>query len=380
MQGEPEDALDQVMNQSWQAVAQSIRQSGIQINNEIRRLKAEDRTESRAKATRYEAKRNTMAYWKRDNRRQLDDGFSRTLNATILNPNMIEHPERWDDTTLVKSWVVADQLGDGRYLVEKTRAKELVEQEYERRHPGQPIQQAAEGLMQPVTIRYTDHEDPGFLDTQAALGRAGTLIDLQPVDPKDADGFRREHNGESFSVQVGEETWNGMNRERLTQAVLTSETNDPVQRISFLKSNLSELTHADNTATGAEPEAPREHTQSDNVDAAPMEQPTDTEHPDDTPPQDPGTDPRPAEPVTVERADESVGVLPESEQAGKKNPDKHVKRPMEDDPIDGGRNMFGYYSVAEQVEMRLNRNEAQMNPTAPTIQVTTPEQSKGTRR
>jgi hypothetical protein len=356
MQNEPEDALDQALTQSWQLIAQSLRQTGMQINNDIRRLKQNGDARARADASHLEQKRNSISRWRYDETHRIDDGFARTLNATILDPRMREHPEKWDDTALVKSWVVADQISDGKYLMDKETAKRICSTEYAKRHPEQDIAKAADMLTTSVTIHACDPTDPDFEATKEAFRRGAARVDVQTVDPADVERFKREHDGKSFSVDAGDRKWNGMDHDRLTETVLTSATADPVERIMFLKSHLPESAPADNTATGMEPESPREFTQNDNTDAAPMRTAgnntdTDSSQPDRP---DAGADEvrQPVAvptPIVVEKADESLDMIQPAAPESVNDTAKRESWPGSDDPLDGGRNPFGWFSAQELI-------------------------------
>jgi hypothetical protein len=356
MQNEPEDALDQALTQSWQLIAQSLRQTGMQINNDIRRLKQNGDARARADASHLEQKRNSISRWRYDETHRIDDGFARTLNATILDHRMREHPEKWDDTALVKSWVVADQISDGKYLMDKETAKRICSTEYAKRHPEQDIAKAADMLTTSVTIHACDPTDPDFEATKEAFRRGAARVDVQTVDPADVERFKREHDGKSFSVDAGDRKWNGMDHDRLTETVLTSATADPVERIMFLKSHLPESAPADNTATGMEPESPREFTQNDNTDAAPMRTAgnntdTDSSQPDRP---DAGADEvrQPVAvptPIVVEKADESLDMIQPAAPESVNDTAKRESWPGSDDPLDGGRNPFGWFSAQELI-------------------------------
>lgn len=373
MQTEPEDALDQALTQSWQLIAQSLRQTGMQINNDIRRLKQNGDARARADASHLEQKRNSISRWRYDETHRIDDGFARTLDATILDPRMREHPERWDDTALVKSWVVADQISDGKYLMDKETAKRICSTEYTKRHPDLDIAKAADLLTTSVTIYSCDPTDPDFEATKEAFRRGAARVDVQTVDPADVERFKREHDGASFSVDAGDKQWNGMDRERLTEAVLTSATADPVERIMFLKSHLPESAPADNTATGLEPEAPREFTQNDTADAAPMQTQEEGQDTDSTRSDKPdaranamGEPVAVASPLVVEKADESLDTIQPATPESTNDAPKRESWPGSDDPLDGGRNPFGWFSAQE-----LINRQAAAQQTARTLDTST---------
>jgi hypothetical protein len=365
MQNEPEDALDQALTQSWQLIAQSLRQTGMQINNDIRRLKQSGNAKARADASHLEQKRNSISRWRYDETHRIDDGFARTLNATILDPRMREHPEKWDDTALVKSWVVADQISDGKYLMDKETAKHICQDEYAKRHPGENIAKAADALTTSVTIHVCDPADPDFEATKEAFRRGAARVDIRTIDPADVERFRNEHDGKSFSVDAGDRKWNGMDRERLTEAVLTSATADPVERIMFLKSHLPESAPADNTATGMEPESPREFTQNDNTDAAPVQAAGNTMDTDSAQSDKPDTgvdaSTKPvsvADPLVVEKADESLDMIQPAAPESVNEPSGKESWPGSDDPLDGGRNPFGWFSAQELLNRQATAQQA----------------------
>ncbi|MCI1674246.1 MAG: hypothetical protein LKI34_08555 [Bifidobacterium tibiigranuli] len=351
MQAEPEDALDQIMVQAWQAVAQSLRQTGNQIAYDLRRHHQEHSVRSRAARERLQSQRLRMQRWRASESQRLNKGFHDVLEASLPHPADGSRLADWDDARLLKTWVVAGQIDDPAYLADALEAKTILEEDWERRRadgrhaPVPPIGEAADALTRPAAIRYTDPEDPDFLSVRRCFEQDDVaIVSLEPVDPAQAGRFRREHDGKSFSVETADGSWNGMDRERLTQAVMTSPTNDPAARIAFLKANLPETAPADNTAAGTEIEAPREHTQSDHIDAAPVQAVQDAAaQKTDTP-----AARQQERPVTAGRSDESVGEAASTNHEAGVEPDW---RYGESEPW-GGPSAFGWYSPQEQAMLR----------------------------
>jgi hypothetical protein len=110
-----------------------------------------------------------------------------------------------------------------------------------------------------------------------------------------------------------------------------------------------------------EPEAPREFTQNDDTDAAPMRtagNDTDTDSArSDKPDEDVDATRKPAAiptPLVVEKADESLDMIQPAAPGSVNDTAGKESWPGSDDPLDGGRNPFGWFSAQEL----LNRQAA----------------------
>lgn len=69
-----EDELDRVMVQTWQAVAQSLRQTSTRIDNDLRMMRRERTSERMAKARQLDFDRRQLAAWKSSNHATLNRG------------------------------------------------------------------------------------------------------------------------------------------------------------------------------------------------------------------------------------------------------------------------------------------------------------------
>jgi hypothetical protein len=141
----------------------------------------------------------------------------------------------------------------------------------------------------------------------------------------------------------------------------------------FLKSHLPESAPADNTATGLEPEAPREFTQNDTADAAPMQTQEEGQDTDSTRSDKPdaranamGEPVAVASPLVVEKADESLDTIQPATPESTNDAPKRESWPGSDDPLDGGRNPFGWFSAQE-----LINRQAAAQQTARTLDTST---------
>lgn len=231
-----EDELDRVMVQTWQAVAQSLRQTSTRIDNDLRMMRRERSSERMARARQLDFDRRQLAAWKSSNHATLNRGFDSVLRATILNPSVQQDPARLSTADLARAWMVADQMDDVRFIKDKTDAKTFVERQWSQRGMEQPVSEFADGLANHVSIMATGPSE-GLDATMEAFQRAGAVIEpVSFVDPSKAEGFIREHHGQSFSVSTTlTGSWDGVNNDRLAQAVLTSQVSDPHARVDQLR-------------------------------------------------------------------------------------------------------------------------------------------------
>lgn len=231
-----EDELDRVMVQSWQAVAQSLRQTSTRIDSDLRMMRRERSSERMARARQLDFDRRRLAAWKSSNHATLNRGFDSVLRATVLNPSVQQDPARLSPADLARAWMVADQMDDVRFIKDKTEAKTFIERQWSRRGIEQPVSEFADGLANHVSITATGPSE-GLDATMEAFQRAGAVIEpVSFVDPSKAEGFIREHHGQSFSVDTTlTGSWDGVDNDRLVQAVLTSPVSDPHARVDQLR-------------------------------------------------------------------------------------------------------------------------------------------------
>lgn len=231
-----EDELDRVMVQTWQAVAQSLRQTSTRIDSDLRMMRRERSSERMAKARQLDFDRRQLAAWKSSNHATLNRGFDSVLRATVLNPSVQQDPSRLTPADLARAWMVADQMNDVRFIKDKTDAKTFIERQWSQRGIEQPVSEFADGLANHVSITATGPSD-GLDATMEAFQRAGASIEpVRFVDPSEAERFIREHHGQSFSVDTTlTGSWDGVDDDRLTRAVLTSPVSDPHARVDQLR-------------------------------------------------------------------------------------------------------------------------------------------------
>lgn len=231
-----EDELDRVMVQTWQAVAQSLRQTSTRIDSDLRMMRRERSSERMAKARQLDFDRRQLAAWKSSNHATLNRGFDSVLRATVLNPSVQQDPSRLTPADLARAWMVADQMNDVRFIKDKTDAKTFIERQWSQRGIEQPVSEFADGLANHVSITATGPSD-GLDATMEAFQRAGASIEpVRFVDPSEAERFIREHHGQSFSVDTTlTGSWDGVDDDRLARAVLTSPVSDPHARVDQLR-------------------------------------------------------------------------------------------------------------------------------------------------
>lgn len=231
-----EEELDRVMVQTWQAVAQALRQTSARIDNDLRNLRRERSSERMVQARQLDFDRRQLAAWKSSHHATLNRGFDSVLRATVLNPSVQQDPSRLTTVDLAKAWMVADQMNDVRFIKDKTDAKAFVEHQWSQRGIEQPVSEFADGLVNHVSITAAGPSD-GLDATLEAFQRAGAAIDpVRFVDPSEVEGFIRDHHGQSFSVSTTlAGSWDGVDNDRLAQAVLTSPVSDTHARVKQLR-------------------------------------------------------------------------------------------------------------------------------------------------
>lgn len=231
-----EDELDRVMVQSWQAVAQSLRQTSTRIDSDLRMLRRERTSERMARARQLDFDRRQLAAWKSSNHATLNRGFDSVLRATVLNPSVQQDAARLSPADLARAWMVADQMDDVRFIKDKADAKTFIERQWSQRGIEQPVSEFADRLANHVSITATGPSE-GLDATMEAFQRAGAVIEpVSFVNPSEAEGFIREHHGQSFSVSTTlTGSWDGIDNDRLAQAVLTSPVSDPHARVDQLR-------------------------------------------------------------------------------------------------------------------------------------------------
>lgn len=231
-----EEELDRVMVQTWQAVAQALRQTSARIDNDLRNLRRERSSERMVQARQLDFDRRQLAAWKSSHHATLNRGFDSVLRATVLNPSVQQDPSRLTTVDLAKAWMVADQMNDVRFIKDKTDAKAFIEHQWSQRGIEQPVSEFADGLVNHVSITAAGPSD-GLDATLEAFQRAGAAIDpVRFVDPSEVEGFIRDHHGQSFSVSTTlAGSWDGVDNDRLAQAVLTSPVSDTHARVKQLR-------------------------------------------------------------------------------------------------------------------------------------------------
>lgn len=231
-----EEELDRVMVQTWQAVAQALRQTSARIDNDLRNLRRERSSERMVQARQLDFDRRQLAAWKSSHNATLNRGFDSVLRATVLNPSVQQDPSRLTTVDLAKAWMVADQMNDVRFIKDKTDAKAFIEHQWSQRGIEQPVSEFADGLVNHVSITAAGPSD-GLDATLEAFQRAGAAIDpVRFVDPSEVEGFIRDHHGQSFSVSTTlAGSWDGVDNDRLAQAVLTSPVSDTHARVKQLR-------------------------------------------------------------------------------------------------------------------------------------------------
>lgn len=231
-----EDELDRVMVQSWQAVAQSLRQTSTRIDSDLRMMRRERSSERMARARQLDFDRRQLAAWKSSNHATLNRGFDSVLRVTVLNPSVQQDPARLSPADLARAWMVADQMDDVRFIKDKADAKTFIERQWSQRGIEQPVSEFADGLANHVSITATGPSE-GLDATMEAFQRAGAVIEpVNFLDPSEAERFIRKHHGQSFSVSTTlTGSWDGVDNDRLAQAVLTSPVSDPHSRVDQLR-------------------------------------------------------------------------------------------------------------------------------------------------
>lgn len=232
-----EEALDNVMVQSWQAVAQSLRQSAVRISNDLRETQRM-RDQSRISRMRQlDLARRQLSTWKASQHATLNKGFAAVLRSTILNPNVL--PERLTNDDLAKGWMVADQMDDVRYVKDKLNAKRTIEHEWSSRGIDQKVSDYADNLVNHVHITAVGPSEE-LNATLDAFQSSGAQVKIEFIDPGEADKFLREHNDCSFHVDTTQTgSWDGLKQDKVAQAILTSGTSDPNKKIAYIRSQIN---------------------------------------------------------------------------------------------------------------------------------------------
>ncbi|RBP97865.1 hypothetical protein CRD60_04575 [Bifidobacterium aemilianum] len=256
-QMDPEDSMDQMMVQTWQNVAQSLRmlhgalRSDFQSGARARRMTRNEHARERQMLQR------RLEEWEAANRIKLNDGFEQTIKATVLNPAVKAQPDLLGDAELLKSWCITDHLEeyDPAFTRDNRRARQWLKEEWARRGHRTNIDAEADQIVNHVTVTVAA-QSPELDQTLATFRKAGVPVTVQ--EAPDPEEFRRKHHGEDFQVQTRRNgDWDGYNREKLTEAVLTSPIDSvdaAAGRISFLKEEgLPESSGAGNRSVGDEP-------------------------------------------------------------------------------------------------------------------------------
>lgn len=264
-----EDQMDHALVMVWQNVATSMRQSMSQINNDLRYKFRTANAKQLKERNDLDRVRREFVRWQEQNKQKLDQGFAQTLRSTVLSPAFNEKKALLPDDTILKSWCVASSISSNDFP-EKHNALYLLNTEWQSRHPDQQIEKAAQNLTEDVKI-LSAGSSPELDETLSALKRAGITPSVTTLDPGEVESFKTVHEGHEFSVETTSHgSWNGMDRDKLEEIVLTSPTADVEDKIGFLKDHLPEALPADNRGVGDEPSSVSELERDEITDSAPQ--------------------------------------------------------------------------------------------------------------
>jgi hypothetical protein len=268
---DPEDGVDQMMIQAWQALARQLSTLHGAVDRYSRQayVSHRDRLQRQRQAELSHAQR--LDRWEEQHRRELNNGFEQVLDSTVLAPGR----ERLSDEALMKAWVVSDQVSaDPGYAKRLRDARSWMQHEWADRGHLEPLATASDLLVNQVSIRYTEPSDD-LQRTVEAFRKAGVPFTTVQVDADGRREYDKAHPGVTFSVDTKlNGSWDGFDHDRIVEAVMTSpiDSGDGVEaRLGFLKDQgLPESSHADNHAAGIEPSTVSETTPSEITDAAPV--------------------------------------------------------------------------------------------------------------
>ncbi|MCT6790159.1 hypothetical protein LMG10733_1318 [Bifidobacterium adolescentis] len=293
---DPDDALDQLLNNTWSNMAQQLgmlhRSLSADAQQHRRERRAERMQQNRLQAAEIkemELQRTRLLSWESAHRRELNNGFESVLNATILGKKGCSP---LSDTSLLKAWNISDMLvgTDPGYAAQLNRARNLMNAEWSKRHPGETIEQHADRVTRNVTIAYAART-PALEDTLAAFEKAGFTVSLdrQELSPNE---FEALHDGETFRVEPEfGEGWNGQRNDLIAECVMMQavvSVDEAGQQISYLRdAGLPESSGGDNRSEGNEPSSLFEGSMNENENAAllsdlPLPSESNMEKPDKT--------------------------------------------------------------------------------------------------
>lgn len=295
----PEDGLDQLLQGTWGNLAQRIdmlhRSLDADAQHALNAMHARRERDERAKTEtlrRMEIERNRLLSWELQHRRELNQGFEQVVDTMLARPDAIP---TLSDQSLLKAWTVTDMLTgtDPGYAPRNTKAREMLANAWQARHPGEDITMAAQRAIGRVTVTYTA-QAPGLDDTLAAFAKAGIPVRERRLEGQDAADFTAVH-GDTFNVQPDYgDGWDGYDPERITGTVMQTAVLSPGQaadQIAYLRDQgLPESSGSDNRSTGDEPSSLFEGSTNELEDAAPSN--TDNAN----------------QPTKVEKAAEAVGM------------------------------------------------------------------------
>lgn len=296
---DPEDGLDQLLQGTWGNLAQRIdmlhRSLDADAQHALNARQARRERNERAKTEtlrRMEIERNRLLSWELQHRRELNQGFEQVVDTMLARPEAIP---TLSDQSLLKAWTVTDMLTgtDPGYAPRNTKAREMLANTWQARHPGEDITMAAQRAIGRVTVTYTA-QTPGLDDTLAAFAKAGIPVRERRLEGQDAAEFTAVH-GDTFNVQPDYgDGWDGYDPERITDTVMQTAVLSPGQagdQIAYLRDQgLPESSGSDNHSTGDEPSSLFEGGANELEDAAPCN--TDSAH----------------QPAKVERGTETAGT------------------------------------------------------------------------
>lgn len=296
---DPEDGLDQLLQGTWGNLAQRIdmlhRSLDADVQHALNARQARRERDERAKTEtlrRMEIERNRLLSWELQHRRELNQGFEQVVDTMLARPDAIS---TLSDQSLLKAWTVTDMLTgtDPGYAPRNTKAREMLANTWQARHPGEDITMAAQRAIGRVTVTYTA-QTPGLDDTLAAFAKAGIPVRERRLEGQDAAEFTAAH-GDTFNVQPDYgDGWDGYDPERITDTVMQTAVLSPGQagnQIAYLRDQgLPESSGSDNHSTGDEPSSLFEGGANELEDAAPCN--TDSAH----------------QPAKVERGTETAGT------------------------------------------------------------------------
>lgn len=282
---DPEDGLDQLLQGTWGNLAQRIdmlhRSLDADAQHALNARQARRERDERAKTEtlrRMEIERNRLLSWELQHRRELNQGFEQVVDTMLARPDAIP---TLNDHSLLKAWTVTDMLTgtDPGYAPRNAKAREMLANTWQARHPGEDITMAAQRAIGRVTVTYTA-QTPGLDDTLAAFAKAGIPVRERRLEGQDATEFTAAH-GDTFNVQPDYgDGWDGYDPERITDTVMQTAVLSPGQaadQIAYLRDQgLPESSGSDNHSTGDEPSSLFEGGANELEDAAPSN--TDNAH------------------------------------------------------------------------------------------------------